>query len=107
MLRLAPGCAKAGRARSWALAPALSALGRLSALTLKPREASRLAGRAAHLPALAHLELVGIDCQGAGERRKLLALLLCVALGRSSMQQLHAWVFCVGHVQGLETPTQS
>lgn len=39
---------------------------RLSALTLKPREASRMLGSAAHLPAVAALELIGIDCGSAG-----------------------------------------
>ena len=39
---------------------------RLSALTLKPREAARMLGSAAHLPAIAALELVGVDCGSAG-----------------------------------------
>ena len=89
---------------SWALAPALSALGRLSALTLKPREASRLLGRAAHLPALAHLELIGIDCQGAGARRTLLALLVRPAPGRCSVQQLCAWGALCGTHSGPWNP---
>ena len=88
-------------ARSWLLAPALSALGRLSALTLKPREASRLLGRAAHLPALAKLELVGIDCQGAGARRTLLTLVFVSRRHAAPFSTSMHGLLCVGCVQGL------